>query len=432
LLPEAWATASVYSYAQMLRCLLGHFASEAAHGELRARRPDFRGVDDARKQLAARGDTFAPDNWTVGRRLASLFVHPRSAPDVDAEIVNPDAAPIDESDARSAILFGPPGTGKTTLAEALAGALGWQFVEVLASDFLVRGVDAVPAEADRIFAALMELDRCVVLFDEIDELIRKRDSSETDPFGRFLTTSMLPKIARLWKQRRIIFFVATNHVATADSAIRRASRFDATILVAPPSLHVKRRLLREMLGDDAPEFDDAAVHAALDGISDAEKDALPFGVLALLRYDQISDLARRLRDDKTEDRLPKALRELGEDLQRNEWRPPTKSKKEKETEESESVDPLVALFRVYREYREDGRLDGSRRGLFACDSEIRLNNGFQSVGNSADGLSLYVAPPNLASIAQPDGKATGEIYLPAEVEHKATVGDGCLLRFVPR
>ena len=101
---------------------------------------------------------------------------------------------------------------------ALAEAIEWRFVEVLAADFLSEGMDRVPAKADEIFEQLIELDHCVVLFDEIDELIRKRDG-ETDPFGRFLTTSMLPKLAKLWDQRRVLFFVATNDVDVADPAL---------------------------------------------------------------------------------------------------------------------------------------------------------------------------------------------------------------------
>lgn len=252
--PEGWATAAVYSFLQMLRCIIGHFAVDAASDEVRIRRPKQADPNRAREMLSQRGRSWARDGWTVGRQLASMFLHPREANSADPQTRDPDAPLVDEDDARSAILFGPPGTGKTTLVEALAGALGWRYVEVQAADFLSDGVDAVPARADAIFNALMELDRCVVLFDEIDELIRRREGQETDPFGRFLTTSMLPKIAQLWDQRKVLFFVATNHVAKADTAIRRSSRFDAAILVAPPSLAAKREALAARLDGEVPDL----------------------------------------------------------------------------------------------------------------------------------------------------------------------------------
>jgi DNA polymerase III delta prime subunit len=360
--PEAWATASVYSFGQMLRCILGHFAVDAASEQVRIRRPKEADPASARDLLRQRGQTFALDGWTVARQLSSMFMHPRLADNADPSVMDPDTALIDENDARSAILFGPPGTGKTTLVEALAGSLGWMFVEVQAADFLSSGVDAVPARADEIFSALMELDRCVVLFDEIDELIRRREGSETDPFGRFLTTSMLPKIAQLWEQRKILFFVATNHVSKADTAIRRSSRFDAAILVAPPSLAAKRvELKRRMEGVRPP---DIATDLVLEAIRPPEAQEhispadLSLGVLALLRHDQISELADRLTGAPAGRRqkvLREALRVMGEDLLRNEWRPEGRDLPE------EPGARLHELYRVLREYQDEERKDRSRR-----------------------------------------------------------------------
>src|SRR6185437_6167741 len=81
---------------------------------------------------------------------------------------------------------------------------------------------------------------------EIDELVRERDM-EKDAFGRFLTTSMLPKLAELWDARKILYFVATNHINYFDSAIIRSHRFDALILVGPPSFEAKIERIEELL-----------------------------------------------------------------------------------------------------------------------------------------------------------------------------------------
>jgi len=50
---------------------------------------------------------------------------------------------------------------------------------------------------------------------------------------------MLPKLAELWKQRRIIYFLATNHIAFFDAAIVRSQRFDVCIFVPPASFDKK-------------------------------------------------------------------------------------------------------------------------------------------------------------------------------------------------
>lgn len=370
--PEVWATAESFAYGQLLRCVSGHIVAELCETELRARPPSD-SPEVAARTLGDRGATWAADSWTVGRQLAAMFLHPTrlSSTDdnADRSARDPDAPLIAENRARSAVLFGPPGTSKTTLVEALAGALGWQFVEILASDFLSGGVDAVPARADLIFDRLMQMNRCVVLFDEIDELIRDRSNQQSDPFGRFLTTSMLPKIAKLWKQRRIMFFVATNHVKQADPAITRSSRFDARIFVAPPGLATKKRQLRDALGE--VNIDEKAILTALTG-NEPECERLSpqqqaLAVLPLLRFDQTPELIRAMQDSTAQDqdeKLYDALAQMRDRLLAREWKPTITpagwSKKS----------PDWQLRHVYDEFMKDHSRDESRQRVMILDKEI--------------------------------------------------------------
>ena len=321
--PEAWATAAVFSFLQALRRLVGHWTADAAQRALAVRSPQYSRPEEAMDVLRERARTWTTEEhpFTVGRQLAGLFLHPiRRSGGVRADI-DPDRPLVGKDEARSAILFGPPGTGKTTLVEALAGAIDWDFVEVPASSFVRGGMDQVPARAEAIFAQLMELDRCVVLFDEVDELIRERRSDASDPFGRFLTTSMLPKLTKLWSQRRVLFFVATNNIDKADPAIRRSQRFDAAIFAAPASFEVKRGRLRESLAAEPPgELTSDLVNRVL--TESLEKQ--PAGTFALLRWDQIPELAKLARDlaggaDPGWQNLTDALRKMGEELARLEY-----------------------------------------------------------------------------------------------------------------
>jgi len=133
---------------------------------------------------------------------------------------------------------------------ALAGVIGWDYFELHASHFVADGLPNVQRKADEIFTRLMEIDRAIVLFDEIDELVREREKNregESDTFGRFLTTSMLPKLAELWDNRKIMCFVAYNHIGLFDRAIARSQRFDAVIFVSPPAFEIKINKLRQLL-----------------------------------------------------------------------------------------------------------------------------------------------------------------------------------------
>jgi len=325
LYPETWATASVFSYTQALRRLIGIWCREQAARSLIKPRSHL-GQKEAAEEISSRGETWGSSQSPVSERLWTMFINPvRMHRCVDK--LEPDSQPIEEKHSRSAILFGPPGTSKTTLVRSLADFVGWTYIEIHASDFVAEGLTQVQKTADRIFKQISELDHAIILFDEIDELVRERDM-ERDAFGRFLTTSMLPKLAELWEARKIIYFVATNHINYFDSAIIRSHRFDALVLVSPPSYQSKVRRITKLLADvhGLPGIPfEAKEKEILDelGLLQRDQEALPKPVIesagmtienapatlwreqkllrertlakfALLRFDELNELAYRL------------------------------------------------------------------------------------------------------------------------------------------
>jgi hypothetical protein len=342
---ESWATASVFSFAQLLRRLVGIWTSESALQGLNLI-PAKGSREEAKKELVDRGNTWS--KRPVSQDLLSLFVNPVRMCATSDTSLDPDRSPILKEHARSAILHGPPGTSKTTLVQAVAGALGWRYVEIHASHFVSDGLPNVQRRADEIFERLMELDRAVVLFDEVDELVREREEGKADVFGRFLTTSMLPKLAELWKSQRILYFVATNHVRLFDAAIIRSQRFDAIIFVPPPSFERKSARLAEIIQDvsgretrfvglSARDCEVAAVLVPLENAGEdlasppltkakTDKDLPSESLLAkfiLLRWDQLDELVYRLGVRAEEEAqlpvvvekesLAKALAEIADD-----------------------------------------------------------------------------------------------------------------------
>jgi SpoVK/Ycf46/Vps4 family AAA+-type ATPase len=214
-------------------------------------------------------------------------------------------------------LFGPPGTGKTKFAKSVAAELNWRFIEITPADFLDRGTDFVSARADEIFRKLQEVDGAVVLFDEIDELIRHR-SEATDMLERFFTTTMLPRLAHLWDAKRLIFFVNTNSIGQVDPAIQRSQRFDAAIFVLPPSFEEKV----SSLVPAAQDFVDRATVYAILRDYPALKDYPAGGAfsqeeakiawLAFLRFDQLVKL--RDREFASAEELRTELTRLGDEM----------------------------------------------------------------------------------------------------------------------
>lgn len=141
---------------------------------------------------------------------------------------------------QSALLFGPPGTGKTRYVKAIAEKLGWEFVEITPADLLHNGIEGIYLTTKTLFDDLLDLDRVVVFFDEMDAMLRRRDEQTPLPVEQqFLTTSMLPHLAKLTNKRKVLYFFATNHKQTFDAAITRAGRFDMLLYVGPPSWNEK-------------------------------------------------------------------------------------------------------------------------------------------------------------------------------------------------
>jgi len=307
--PEGWATASVFESVQELRRLFGVWTREAAETDLGVRQAPMT-REKAPEELRARGDSWLDAEHQPARYLSAFFVNAVALDEKRrAAADDPDAPLIPKEHARSAILFGPPGTSKTTLVGAIAGAIAWKYLAVHASDFVRDGLPNVQARADWIFSRLMELDHCVVLFDEIDELVRDR-GGDADAFGRFLTTSMLPRIAELWNQARVLYFVATNLLRDFDQAVTRSQRFDLKIFVAPPSYEAKLKQLKHLLGAGfevtvtADEAGQAlqAIEGQLSGLPDDEdvgkrevEDNGQLAKLVVLRWDQVDELAHLLK-----------------------------------------------------------------------------------------------------------------------------------------
>jgi transitional endoplasmic reticulum ATPase len=134
---------------------------------------------------------------------------------------------------RAVVLFGPPGTGKTSFAKGAAARLGWPFVELFPSRLAGESAAGLASALREAFALVAELDKVVVFIDEVEEIAGMR-SPRTISAAQGVTNEMLKLIPPFREQEERLLICATNSVRALDSAFLRHGRFDYVLPIGPP------------------------------------------------------------------------------------------------------------------------------------------------------------------------------------------------------
>lgn len=176
----------------------------------------------------------------VKRRLKVAFLEPMR---------NPELRRLYGRSLRGGLLlYGPPGCGKTFIARAIAGELGAQFLSVGLSDVLDMYIGNSEKNLHNIFETARSQTPCVIFFDEVDALGRKR--SQMRGAGANIINQFLAELDGTQRSNEGLFILAaTNHVWDVDEALRRPGRLDRTLLVLPPDLAARKSLIGLSLRD---------------------------------------------------------------------------------------------------------------------------------------------------------------------------------------
>jgi SpoVK/Ycf46/Vps4 family AAA+-type ATPase len=134
---------------------------------------------------------------------------------------------------RAVVLFGPPGTGKTTFAKGAASRLGWPFVELYPSRLAGESPAGLASALREAFSLVAELDKVVLFIDEVEEIAGMRQP-RTPSAAQGVTNEMLKLIPPFREQDERLLICATNSVRALDSAFLRHGRFDYVIPIGPP------------------------------------------------------------------------------------------------------------------------------------------------------------------------------------------------------
>lgn len=368
---ESWATASVLSFMLRYRMVMHELRQQlvlARYGASIKKTKEEIGWPDlelAFPPYARPGAQKAAD-----RRIRDKLLEYSDPSDSRAltkalqkEVLGPVIRePGNRPDKASLILYGPPGSRKTSLVKQSALALNWPVLTLSPPDFLGQhGLDGFEGSAARIFNDLMRLRKVIVLFDECEDFFKPRrrpgtnqqenndDSLEAGglpdeqppedehkrgttqkhqdegvgsrTIGAFLTAGMLPRLQRLRDNRWVIFFLATNiySLDELDEAVRRPGRFDYADELRHPGVAAQKRYIKEHRRKDKLGNRVDTLRAALDirasQLAPKDNPEVPYAVIDYLIAGILDNgwrcsrdhVASRLRDRMDEVDRPPSL-----------------------------------------------------------------------------------------------------------------------------
>ena len=278
-----------------------------------------------RSQVQDRLRVIEPGSGLGLKDLHGLGEARQFAEDLIADIHAAMAGRLDWSQVdRGALLVGPPGTGKTTLARAIAKDCGVRFIQGSAATWMVQGVSLGPhiAAIRKTFTEARDYAPSILFIDEIDSLgSREQMAGDTNSiYQTDIINAVLEQMQGLDPTAPVFVIGATNHEDRVDPALRRSGRLDRVIRIPRPNSGALDQIFRHYLGeldggvDIGPDVDSGALGGLSVGLTGADVERIVRGAArrarkagrALSQTDVIAEITNKPRWGEGSPRLTPA------------------------------------------------------------------------------------------------------------------------------
>ena len=150
---------------------------------------------------------------------------------------------VDVATPKGILLHGPPGTGKTMIAKALAKMTESNFIAVKGPELLSKWVGESEKGVREIFRKARQAAPCIIFFDEIDALVPRRGGGDSSHVSENVVSQILTEIDGLEELNDVLIIGATNRLDIVDEALLRPGRFDRIIEVPKPDAKGRKHIL---------------------------------------------------------------------------------------------------------------------------------------------------------------------------------------------
>jgi len=147
---------------------------------------------------------------------------------------------------KGALMYGPPGCGKTLLAKAIANECKANFISVKGPQLLSKWIGESESNVRDYFNKARQAAPCVLFFDELDSIAQKRGSSSGN-IGDKVVNQLLTEMDGMGERGNVFIIGATNRPDNMDPAVLRTGRLDQMIFIPMPDEKSRRAIFRALL-----------------------------------------------------------------------------------------------------------------------------------------------------------------------------------------